>query len=149
MNVILLDKVDNLGNLGDMVSVRRGFGRNFLIPSGKAIPATEENRKVFEARRAELEKSAADALAAAQTRAGSLDGISVTIACRVGDEGKLFGSIGTTDIAAAFEAAGQEVLKQEVRMPEGPLRQIGIYEIELHLHPEVNVEVKVELVPES
>jgi large subunit ribosomal protein L9 len=149
MNVILLDKVENLGNLGDLVSVRPGFGRNFLIPSGKAVPATEENRKKFEARRAELENAAAEALATAQARAAALDGMSVTIPCRVGDEGKLFGSVGTADIAAAFAAAGQEVRKQEVRMPEGQLRKTGIYNIELHLHPEVNVEVKVELVPES
>lgn len=149
MNVILLDKVENLGNLGDMVSVRPGFGRNFLIPTGKAVPATEENRKIFEARRVELEKAAAESLSTAQARAGELDGMMVTIACKVGDEGKLFGSIGTADIAEAFAAAGQEVRKQEVRMPEGQLRHTGTFEIELHLHPEVNVEVKVELVPES
>ncbi len=149
MNVILLDKVENLGNLGDMVNVRPGYGRNFLIPGGKAVPATEANRKMFEERRAELEKKAADALASAQSRAAALEGVSVTIACRVGDEGKLFGSVGTTDIAVAFAAAGHEIRKQEVRMPMGQLRQTGVYELELHLHPEVNVEVKVELVPEA
>lgn len=149
MNVILLDKVENLGNLGDLVSVRPGYGRNFLIPGGKAVPATEANRKMFEERRAELEKKAADALATARERAATLEGVGVTIACRVGDEGKLFGSVGTADIAAAFAAAGHEIRKQEVRMPMGQLRQIGLYEIEIHLHPEINVEVKVELIPED
>lgn len=149
MNVILLDKVENLGGLGDMVSVRPGYGRNFLIPSGKAVPATEENRKTFEARRAELEKVAADALNAAQARAGALDGITVTVASKVGEEGKLFGSVGPADITDALAAAGHEIEKQEIRLPDGPLRLIGVYEIGLHLHPEVNVEIKVEIVPES
>lgn len=149
MNVILLNKVENLGNLGDMVSVRPGYGRNFLIPTGKAVPATEENRKQFEARRAELEKAAADALAQANARAEQLNGMTVSIAAKVGDEGRLFGSVGTADIAAAFSAAGQPVQKSEVRMPEGQLRHTGVFELELHLHPEVNVEVKVEIVPEA
>lgn len=149
MNVILLEKVENLGNLGDMVSVRPGFGRNFLIPGGKAVAATEENRKRFEARRAELEKAAAEALKLAQLRASQLNGVTVAIACKVGEEGRLFGSVGTVDIAEAFAAAGHEIRKQEVRMPEGHFRHVGVYEVELHLHPEVNVEVKVELVPES
>lgn len=143
MEVILLEKVENLGNLGDRVKVRSGYGRNFLIPSGKATPATEEHIKAFEARRAELEKAAADALATAEARREQLAGMSVTIKAKAGDEGKLFGSVGTTDIAEAITAAGVEVERSEVRLPEGAFRQIGEYSVPLHLHTDVNVEITV------
>jgi large subunit ribosomal protein L9 len=143
MEVILLEKVENLGNLGDRVKVRPGYGRNFLIPSGKATPATEEHIKAFEARRAELEKAAADALAAAEARRDQLAGLSVKIKAKAGDEGKLFGSVGTTDIAAAITATGVELERSEVRLPEGAFRQIGEYTVPLHLHTDVNAEVTV------
>ena len=143
MEVILLEKVENLGNLGDRVKVRPGYGRNFLIPSGKATPATEEHIKAFEARRAELEKAAADALAKAEARREQLVGLSITIRAKAGDEGKLFGSVGTTDIAAAITATGVELERSEVRLPEGAFRQIGEYLVPLHLHTDVNTEVTV------
>lgn len=149
MQVILLNKVENLGNLGDVVNVRPGYGRNFLIPTGKAAPATEENRKAFEAKRAEYERVASDALAEAGARRDRLAGMTVVITRKVGDEGKLFGSVGTNDIAEAFVAADAPVKKAEVRMPGGSIRQTGVYEISLHLHPEVNVDVKVEVVGEE
>ncbi len=148
MKVILLDKVENLGGLGDLVTVKPGYGRNYLIPSGKATTATEANMKAFEARRAELERIAAETLAAAQARAERLGELSVSIACKTGEEGKLFGSVGAGDIAEAITQAGVEVKKQEVRLPEGQLRHIGAFSVELHLHPEVNVEVSIEIVPE-
>ena len=141
MEVILLEKVENLGNLGDRVKVRPGYGRNFLIPSGKATPATEEHIKAFEARRAELEKAAADALAKAEARRDQLVGLSITIRAKAGDEGKLFGSVGTTDIAAAITATGVELERSEVRLPEGAFRQIGEYQVALHLHTDVNTEI--------
>lgn|SRR5690554_2119466 len=149
MQVILLDKVDNLGNLGDLVTVKPGYGRNYLIPSGKAVPATEENRKEFEARRAELERAAAEALAAARERAARLEGLEVRITCKVGEEGKLFGSIGAADIADAIVTQGVEVERSEVRLPEGSLRHTGNHAVSLHLHPEVDVELTVEIVPED
>lgn len=144
MEVILLEKVENLGNLGDKVKVRSGYGRNYLLPQGKATTATPENIKAFEARRAELEKTAADALAAANVRREKLDGTSVTIKAKAGDEGKLFGSIGAGDIAEAVsQAAGVELEKREVRMPSGSLRSVGEYEFELHLYTDVNATVTV------
>jgi large subunit ribosomal protein L9 len=146
--VILLNKVENLGGLGDVVSVRPGYGRNYLIPSGKAAPASEDNIRIFEARRAELERAAAETLSAAQARAAGFEGMSVAIPRKAGEEGRLFGSVGTSDIAEAFEAAGAELRKQEVRLPEGQIRQLGTYDIQLHLHPEVNVTVQIEVVPE-
>lgn len=150
MEVILLNNVENLGGLGDVVKVRPGYGRNFLIPSGRAVPASEQNRKMFEERRAELEREAAEVLAAAQARADRLAGLKVAIARKAGDEGKLFGSVGTADIAEAITDAGVDVQKHEVRLPaEGPIRQTGEYEIELHLHPEVNVGVAVEVAGEE
>ncbi len=148
MKVILLDKVENLGGLGDLVTVKPGYGRNYLIPSGKATSATEANIKAFEARRAELERLAAETLAAAQARAERLNGLSVSIACKTGEEGRLFGSVGTSDIADAITRAGVEVKKQEVRLPEGQLRHTGTFSIELHLHPEVNADISIEIVPE-
>lgn len=149
MEVILLSKVENLGNLGDVVKVRNGYARNFLIPYGKAKAATKANVAEFEARRAELEKAAAEALAAAQARAAQLEGVSVTIAGKAGSEGKLFGSIGTAEIAEALTAAGHAVKKREVRLPTGPLRAVGEYEINLHLHTDVNTTVKVHVIAEA
>ncbi len=149
MEVILLSKVENLGNLGDVVKVRNGYARNFLIPYGKAKAATKANVAEFEARRAELEKAAAEALAAAQARAAQLEGVSVTIAGKAGTEGKLFGSIGTAEIADALTVAGHAVEKREVRLPTGPLRAVGEYDIELHLHTDVNTTVKVNVIAES
>ncbi|MBF0254895.1 MAG: 50S ribosomal protein L9, partial [Gammaproteobacteria bacterium] len=138
MEVILLKKVENLGNLGEKVMVKAGYGRNFLLPTGAAVAATEENLKAFEARRAELEKNAVESLQAAETRKAKLESIgSITISAKAGDEGKLFGSIGTADIAAACTQAGVEVSKKEVRLPEGPFHNIGSYEIVLHLHTDV------------
>lgn len=149
MEVILLQKVDNLGGLGDKVKVRAGYGRNYLIPQGLAKPATPENIAEFEARRAELEKAAAEALAAAQARKEKLDGLTVTITAKSGGEGKLFGSVGTVDIAEAVTAAGYELERKEVRMPAGPIRVAGEHEIELHLHSDVNATIKVVVVGEE
>lgn len=149
MEVILLSKVENLGNLGDVVKVRNGYARNYLIPYGKAKAATKANVAEFEARRAELEKAAAEALAHAQSRAAGLEGMVVTIAAKAGTEGKLFGSIGTAEIAEALTAAGYAVEKREVRLPHGPLRVVGEHEITLHLHTDVNVAVKVNVVAEA
>jgi large subunit ribosomal protein L9 len=143
MEVILLEKVENLGNLGDRVNVKPGYGRNFLIPGGKATPATEEHIKAFEARRAELEKIAAEHLAAAEGRREQLDGMTVTIKAKAGDEGKLFGSVGTGDIAEAVAAAGVAIERHEVRLPEGAFRQIGEYQVAVHLHTDVNTEITV------
>ncbi len=149
MEIILLEKVQNLGDLGDKVTVRPGYGRNYLIPKGKAVAATEDNVAEFERHRAELEKTQADALAAAQKRADALKDLTVSIARKAGDEGRLFGSVGTGDIAEAVTAAGLELQKHEVRLPEGPLRQAGEYDIVLHLHADVDASVKVTVVPEE
>jgi len=146
MEVILLDKVANLGSLGDKVKVKAGYGRNFLLPYGKAVPATEANIKAFEERRAELEKAAAEKLAAAQTRAEALEGMAVTITSKAGEQGKLFGSIGVRDVADAITAAGTDVGKSEVRLPEGPIRQTGEYEIGLQLHTDVETTIKLAVV---
>ncbi len=143
MEVILLEKVANLGALGDKVKVKAGFGRNFLVPFGKAVPATKANVAEFEARRAELEKAAAEKLSTAQKRAEELDEIELTLTAKAGDEGKLFGSIGTRDLAEAISATGMEVAKSEVRLPTGPIRTIGEFDIALQLHPEVAATVKV------
>ena len=148
MNVILLEKVHNLGSLGKTVAVKAGYGRNYLIPKGMAVPATPENVAKFEARRAELEQVAADKLAAAESRRESLANIAVTIAHKAGDEGKLFGSVGTIDIARAITEAGFEVEKREVRLPEGPIRQIGDYDIDVELHGDVVATVKVSVIAE-
>jgi large subunit ribosomal protein L9 len=147
MDVILLEKVGGLGNLGDKVKVKSGFGRNYLIPYGKAVSATAENVARFEARRAELEKAAADRRAAAAARAEKLAGLTVTIKANCGDEGKLFGSIGTRDIAEAITATGTEVNKSEVRLPNGVLRSTGEFDIDVQLHAEVTQTVKVTVVP--
>lgn len=148
MQVILLEKVENLGGLGDKVNVRNGYGRNFLIPEGKAAPATEANLAKFEARRAELEKAAGEALAAAQARADKIAATHVSITRKVGDENKLFGSVGTVDIAEALTNAGVKVERHEVRMPTGAIRAAGDFEIDLHLHADVNVKVKISIIPE-
>lgn len=143
MDVILLDKVGNLGNVGDKVSVKAGFGRNFLIPQGKALPATVSNVADFEVRRAELEAAAAEKKVEAEARAAKLADLSVTIGANAGDEGKLFGSIGTHDIAKAITAAGVEVSKSEVRLPEGALRETGEFDVDVQLHSEVIETIKV------
>ena len=149
MNVILLERVQNLGNLGDQVSVKAGYGRNFLIPQGKAVSASKENVAKFEERRAELEKAAAEKLATAEARKTALEALEITIAQQAGDEGKLFGSVGTHDIAAAITAAGAEVSRAEVRLPEGALRMVGDYEIEIDLHSDVTATVKLSVVAEA
>ncbi|MCW9025028.1 MAG: 50S ribosomal protein L9 [Gammaproteobacteria bacterium] len=149
MEVILLEKVANLGNLGDKVTVKPGYGRNFLVPSKKAVPATKANLEAFEARRAELEAAAAEALAAAQARGEQVAALdAIVIKSHAGDEGKLFGSVGVADIADAITAAGVAIEKREVSMPEGPIRMIGEYELEIHLHSDiaqtVNITVEAE-----
>ena len=143
MQVILLEKVQNLGGLGDKVNVRAGYGRNFLIPKGIAVSASKANVEKFEARRAELEKSAAEVLAAAQIRADGINGKEITIAVKVGDEGKLFGSVGSVDIVEALAAAGVTVEKQELRLPQGAMREVGEYDIAIHLHTDIDVSIKV------
>jgi large subunit ribosomal protein L9 len=147
MEVILLEKIGKLGNLGDKVNVKSGFGRNYLIPQGKAVSATEANMARFEERRAELEKESADKLASAQARAEALEGLNITIASKAGDEGKLFGSVGSKDIADALTAAGTAVEKSEVRLPNGVIRTIGQFEIAVQLHAEVmaNITLTVEV----
>ena len=149
MEVILLSKVDNLGALGDKVSVRSGYARNYLIPQGKAKFATAENIAEFEARRAELEAEAASVLANAEERKSKLDGITITIPAKESGEGKLFGSVGNIDVLEALSAAGHEVEKRELRMPDGAFRNIGDYQIELHLHSDVNALINISIVPEE
>ncbi len=149
MDVILLEKIENLGDIGDQVKVRPGYGRNFLLPQGKAALATAENVAKLEARRAELESKAADELAAAQERAKQFEGFALTIPAKAGTEGKLFGSIGTADIAEACENAGVPVEKREVRMADGPIRIAGEHEVELHLHSDVAVVIPVTVVAEE
>lgn len=147
MNVILLDNVENLGSIGDLVKVKPGYGRNFLIPQGKAALATPENIKAMEARRAELEKAAAEELAAAKTRFESINGTEVVITANVGSEDKLFGSVGPIDIVEALEQVQIEVERSEVRMPEGPIQEVGEFTIGVHLHPEVDADIVVRVVP--
>jgi|TARA_B110000977_G_C11080582_1_gene492787 large subunit ribosomal protein L9 len=143
MQVILLEKVGKLGDLGDQVNVKSGYGRNFLIPLGKAVPASAGNVADFETRRAELEAAAAEKVAAAQARADKLAGVVVTMESNAGEEGKLFGSIGTRDIADAISATGNEVAKSEVKMPEGVIRELGEYDVSIQLHSDVTTVVKV------
>jgi large subunit ribosomal protein L9 len=143
MEVILLEKVGKLGALGDRVTVKGGYARNFLLPQGRAVMANETNVAEFEARRAELEKAAADALAAAQARAQGLDSVNIAITAKAGDEGKLFGSIGTRDIAEAASVQGLTLDKSEVRLPEGPLRTVGEHAVQVQLHAEVFATVTV------
>jgi large subunit ribosomal protein L9 len=148
MKVILTEKVVNLGGLGSIVNVKPGYARNFLIPQGKAKSATEANLAAFEARRAELEKAAAQALSEAQSMAEKMNGLSVTIAHAAGDEGKLFGSVGTVDIAKALNANGFAVERKQVRLPEGALRATGEYDVEINLHTDVDVSIKLSIVAE-
>jgi large subunit ribosomal protein L9 len=143
MEIILLQKVDNVGGIGDLVRVKSGYARNYLIPQGKATLATPENKAKFESRRAELEAKAAAELAAAQARAKKLEGLTLKIEMQAGAEGKLFGSVGTVDIAEAVAKQGIDVERSEVRLPDGPLRVVGEHQIELHLHTDVNVGLTV------
>jgi large subunit ribosomal protein L9 len=149
MEVILFEKIDRLGSIGDLVNVKAGFARNFLLPQGKAKVATDANKAEIESRRAELEKVAADTLAVAEKRRDQIEGMAVSITAKSGTEGKLFGSIGNIDIAAALAEAGVEVEKRDVRLPDGPLRQAGEYEIVLHLHADVNAVAKVTIIGEE
>lgn len=147
MNVILLDRIHNLGQLGETVRVKPGYGRNYLIPQGKAVPANAENIALFEARRVELEKELAAKMAAAQQRATQLEALAITIPMLVAEEGKLFGSVGASEIVHAIKELGVEAAKQEVQLPNGPIREVGDYEVELHLHyGDVIAKVKVSVV---
>ncbi|MCW8886663.1 MAG: 50S ribosomal protein L9 [Motiliproteus sp.] len=148
MDVILLEKVGKLGGLGDQVTVKPGFGRNFLLPFGKAVPATKDNIENFETRRVELQKAADVKLAAAQERAEKLNEVELSIVAKAGEEGKLFGSIGTRDIADAITEAGIEVAKSEVRLPEGAIRTTGEFEIAIQLHSDVTAMIGLIVVAE-
>lgn len=149
MQVILLDEIQNLGDLGEEVKVRPGYARNYLIPQGKAVVANEENRKKFEARRLELERLHVETLAQAQERARTIDGVQVQIARKVGEEGKLFGSVTTSDIVEALAQVGHEIKRSELHLSTGPIKQIGDFELSVSLHPEVHVKIKVAVVPEE
>ncbi|MCK5326433.1 MAG: 50S ribosomal protein L9 [Woeseiaceae bacterium] len=149
MNVILLDNVENLGKIGDLVKVKPGYGRNYLLPQGKAALATDANIKQIDVRRAELEKAAAVDLVAAKTRAESISGMELVIQANAGSEDKLFGSVGPIDIADAFEKVQVEVQRSEIRMPDGPIHQLGEFPVSVHLHPEVNADITVRVVPEE
>ncbi len=145
MQIILLQKVQNLGDLGEIVNVKPGFARNYLIPQGKAAMATEDNIKSFEARKAELEAQAKESLAAAQARAESLEGLEITIVGNASPEGKLYGSIGPREIADKLTESGFPVDKSEVVMSDGPFRQLGEYEITINLHPDVDSVIKLKV----
>ena len=149
MKLILLQKVVNLGGLGDLVDVKPGYGRNFLVPFGKAVPATANNIASFEAKRAEYEAKANTVLADAEARKAKFEGASVTIAANSSTEGKLFGSVGPRDVSEAFTAAGTPLEKSEVMMGEGPLRRVGEFDVQVSLHAEVQCAVKVIIVPEK
>ena len=149
MEVILLETIAKLGDLGDKVTVKSGYGRNFLIPQKKAVPATAENLQVFEARRAELEKMAEGKLVEAQSRAEAINALSINIETKAGEEGKLFGSITVRDISEAAEIKGVTLEKSEIRLPDGPIRELGEFEIDVHLHPEVDAILKLAVVPEA
>lgn len=146
MNVILLESVENLGGIGDLVKVSPGYGRNFLLPKGKAALATPENMKQIEARRAELEKAAAEELAKAKKRASAINGMELVISANAGSEDKLFGSVGPIDIAEALAAVQVEVERSEIRMPDGPIHSLGEYPIGIHVHTDVDAEVTVRVV---
>ena len=148
MNVILLERLGNLGDLGDEVSVKAGFARNYLIPQGKAVRASAENRSLFEGRRVELEKASSDVLIAAQARAQELQDLTVTIVVKAGEEGKLYGSVGTQDIADIVSEQRTAVAKSEIRMPEGVIRTLGDFTIDIHLHTDVTVPIQVAVVAE-
>ena len=146
MNVILLENVENLGGIGDLVKVKPGYGRNFLLPQGKAALATPDNIKASDSRRAELEKAAAADLTKARARAKSFSGLEVVISANAGSEGKLFGSVGPIDIAEALSAIQVDVERAEIRMPDGPIHDIGDFAVGVHLHTEVDVEITVKVV---
>ncbi|MBL7004596.1 MAG: 50S ribosomal protein L9 [Gammaproteobacteria bacterium] len=148
MEVILLEKIANLGNLGDKVVIKSGYGRNYLVPYGKAVAATAAKIAEFETRRAELEKAAAEKLAAAQARANALSKLQIIIAHKAGDEGKLFGSVGTQNIADAITEAGVSVEKHEIRLPQGVIRQIGEYQIDINCHTDVVVKMPIKIAAE-
>ncbi len=149
MEIILLEKVRNLGNLGDQVNVKSGYGRNYLLPHGKAVIANAANKAAFEARRAELEKNQMVALDQAKARAAKLDGLTVQITGKVGEEGKLFGSVGTADIAEAVAKQGFELDRSEIHLPAGPLKAVGDFEIPVSLHAEVNIKIIVSVIGEA
>jgi large subunit ribosomal protein L9 len=149
VEVILLKKVANLGNIGDRVKVKSGYGRNYLLPTARATLATAENIRKFEARRAELERAAHEHLASAQTRAEAFREFKLTITAKAGTEGKLFGSVGTSDIAEACTAQGHPLERSEVRLPAGPLRAVGEHSVALHLHTDVDVSLTVSIVAEE
>jgi large subunit ribosomal protein L9 len=149
MEIILLEKVRNLGNLGDQVNVKSGYGRNFLLPHGKAVIANAANKAAFESRRAELEKNQMAVLEQAKARAAKLDGLTVQITSKVGEEGKLFGSVGTADIAEAVAKQGFELDRSEIHLPTGPLKAVGDFEIPVSLHAEVNIKIIVSVIGEA
>ena len=149
MKVILLDRVENLGAIGDLVSVKSGYGRNFLIPNGKAALATAQNIKELEKKKEELEKRAAEQLEAAKSRGDLIKGMSLTVSANVESEGKLYGSVGPVDIVEAFEKVGVSVERSEIRMPDGPIREVGESEINLHFHSDVDIPVTLNVVSED
>ncbi|HPF58345.1 MAG TPA: 50S ribosomal protein L9 [Candidatus Competibacteraceae bacterium] len=149
MEIILLERIADLGVLGDRIKVKPGYARNYLIPKGKATEATSKNIARFEARRAELERVAFEALATAKARAEQLAELIVTLSVKSGSEGRLFGSVGAADIANAVSAAGIELQKYEVRLPEGSIRQTGEYDVDLHLHPEIKTQIRVNVIAET
>ena len=149
MNVILLEKVDNLGEIGQIVKVASGYGRHFLIPQGKAKVANEENLKLYEAKRAEFEAKALEDINQAKKRALALEGKTISVTSAAGPEGKLFGSIGPIDISDACTASGVEVNRSEVRLPDGPFKAIGEYEVKIHLHAEVDATILLSIIPEA
>ena len=149
MEVILFEKIDRLGGIGDLVNVKAGFARNYLLPQGKAKAATDANKAEIETRRAEFEKMAAEAITNAEQRRDKIEALSISITAKSGTEGKLFGSIGNMDIAAAITEAGVELEKRDVRLPDGPIRQAGEYEITLHLHTDVDAVAKVTIIGEE
>jgi large subunit ribosomal protein L9 len=149
MEVISLENIRNVGKFGTKVKVAKGYGRNFLIPQGKAVPASKDNLAQFEVQRAQLEKAAQDRLLAAQERAAEINALRVTIKARAADEGKLYGSIGTHELVKALKAQGLEISKQEIRLPNGPLREIGEHAIDLQLHAEVVSKIKVTIIPDE
>ncbi|MGA9469538.1 MAG: 50S ribosomal protein L9 [Candidatus Macondimonas sp.] len=149
MDVILLQKVENLGGLGDRASVRPGYARNFLIPFGKAVPATGDRIAEFESRRAELERQAAENFAHAQGRKTELESVTVTLRAKASSEGKLYGSIGTADVAEALTGSGHPVERREVRLPDGPIRIVGEYDVAVHLHSDVDAMIHIVVVGEE
>jgi large subunit ribosomal protein L9 len=149
MNVILLDKVENLGEIGDLVNVKPGYGRNFLLPQGKAALATKQSIAEVESRRTELMKAAAEELVAAKARAELVNGMELVVQANAGEEGKLFGSVGPIDICEAFSKVGVEVARAEIRMPDGPIHDVGDFTIGLHFHTDVNVDINLKVVAEG